>query len=86
LYAGRRIWDRQEGLFPKAWDDLREVKEITELGSMKLHLCDYHLEAGRLREAEGKTEEAEKHIKTAVEMINEMGYYRRDKEVKRVRR
>jgi len=77
---------RLQKQFSKAWDDLQEAKEIAELGSMKLHLCDYHLEAGRLCEAEGKTEEAERHFDTAAKMIEETGYHRRDKEVKKMKR
>ncbi len=72
---------RRQKQFSKAWDDLNEALEITESGSMKLYLTDYHLEAGRLCEAEGKTGEAKEHFKKAAEMIEEAGYHRRDKEV-----
>jgi len=67
--------------FSKAWDDLNEALEIVELGSMKLHLVDYHLEAGRLCEDEGKHDQAKTHFETAAKMIEETGYHRRDKEV-----
>jgi tetratricopeptide (TPR) repeat protein len=76
-------WQKQ---FSNAWDDLKEAKEIAELGSMKLYLVDYHLEAGRLCEAERKIEEAERHFEIAAKMIEETGYHRRDKEVKKVSR
>jgi tetratricopeptide (TPR) repeat protein len=76
---------RWQKLFSKAWDDLNEALEIAESGSMKLHLVDYHLEAGRLYEDEGKNEQAVTHFKTAAEMIEETGYHRRDKEVKKLR-
>ena len=76
---------RRQKQFSKAWDDLNEAMEIAELGSMKLHLVDYHLEAGRLCEAEGKKQEANDHFKTAAKMIEETGYHRRDKEVKKMR-
>lgn len=72
---------RRQKLFSKAWDDLNEALEIAELGSMKLHLVDYHLEAGRLCEDEGNKIGAEEHFKIAAKMIEETGYHRRDKEV-----
>jgi tetratricopeptide (TPR) repeat protein len=72
---------RRQKQFSKAWGDLNEALEIAELGSMKLHLVDYHLEAGRLCEAEGKTVEAKEHFKKAAKLIEETGYHRRDKEV-----
>jgi tetratricopeptide (TPR) repeat protein len=43
---------RLQGQFSRAWDDLNEAKEIAEAGDMKLHLVDYHLEAGRVSSAE----------------------------------
>jgi len=67
--------------FSRSWNDLNEALEITELGSMRLYLADYHLEAGRLCLAEKKILEAKKHFNTAKEMIDKMGYHRRDKEV-----
>ena len=73
---------RQQQQFSKAWDDLNEALEIAESGSMKLHLVDYHLEAGRLCEAEGKHDQAVVHFKTAAKMIEETGYHRRDGEVR----
>ncbi|NIM11593.1 MAG: hypothetical protein GTO45_05820 [Candidatus Aminicenantes bacterium] len=76
-------WQRQ---YDRAWADLNEAKEIAGTGSMYLHLCDYHLEAGRLCLAEGKTEEADHHFSMAKKMIEETGYHRRDKEVERLRR
>ncbi|HLP60038.1 MAG TPA: hypothetical protein VK186_14450, partial [Candidatus Deferrimicrobium sp.] len=63
-----------------AHDDLFEAREIAELGHMKLHLCDYHLEAGRLCEAEGKSDEAGGHFREAKAIVEETGYGRRKKE------
>ncbi len=68
--------------FSRAWEDLNEAKEIADLGDMKLHLVDYHLEAARLSSAEGKDADADFHFKTAAKMIEETGYHRRDKEIK----
>jgi len=72
---------RLQGLFSRAREDLNEAGEIAQLGDMKLHLVDYHLEAGRLCSAEDKPGEAQKHFKTAAKMIEETGYHRRDSEI-----
>jgi hypothetical protein len=52
---------------------------------MKLYLCDYHLEAGRLCLAEEKNKQAEHHFSTAREMIRETGYFRRREETQKRR-
>jgi tetratricopeptide (TPR) repeat protein len=80
----------------KAQKDLDEAFTIATRGGMGLHLADCHLEFARLQVAKLKglnvqtfqpdnlpTElvEARKHLVTAKEMINKMGYHRRDKEV-----
>jgi len=72
---------RRQKQFSNAWDDLKEAEEIATLGSMKLYLVDYHLEAGRLCKDEGKVDEAKYHFETAARMIKETGYHRRDGEV-----
>jgi hypothetical protein len=63
---------------------LNEAREIAELGDMKLHLVDYHLEARRVCSAEGKSDEAKEHFETAKKMIEETGYHRRDEEVEKI--
>jgi tetratricopeptide (TPR) repeat protein len=80
LFA-RAAFYRIRGEFSKAWQDLNEALEIAELGSMKLFMADYHLEAGRLCLAEKKISEAKNHFNIAKKMIDKMGYHRRDKEV-----
>ncbi|MCP5106077.1 MAG: hypothetical protein GY950_22015, partial [bacterium] len=70
--------------FDNAWIDLNETLEIAEIGGMKLHITDYHLEAAWLCRDEGKGMESEKHVKIAEEMIEETGYLRRGKEVKEI--
>ena len=71
--------------------------EIAERGEMGLHLADYHLEASRLAIAEAKEEakaeekeeklkQAREHLETAAEMIEKMGYHRRDGEVEELRK
>ncbi|NIM16069.1 MAG: TIR domain-containing protein [Candidatus Aminicenantes bacterium] len=77
----RAAFYRLQKDFSKARDDLNEALEIAELGSMKLYLADYHLEAGKLYEAEGNAEEALHHFQTAKEMMEKMGYKRKLKEV-----
>jgi tetratricopeptide (TPR) repeat protein len=69
--------------FEKAWQDLNEAFEIAELGSMKLYIADYHLEAGRLCRTQNNENEAQEHFRTAKTLIEEMGYHRRDGEVQR---
>jgi tetratricopeptide (TPR) repeat protein len=66
--------------YAKSQDDLSEARDIAELGEMKLHLCDYHLEAGRLCHAQGKMEEAAEHFQAAKAIVEETGYFRRKKE------
>ncbi|MCP5104339.1 MAG: TIR domain-containing protein, partial [bacterium] len=68
--------------YPKAWEDLNEAKEIALLGNMKLFLCDYHLEAGKLCKEEGKNKDAEEHFEKARELIQETGYKRRELKIK----
>ncbi len=77
----RAACSRLQGNFSHAWEDLNEAKEIAELGDMKLHLVDYHLESARVSSAEGKSDEAGSHFKTAAKMIEETGYHRRDAEI-----
>jgi tetratricopeptide (TPR) repeat protein len=72
---------RHQQEFKAAREDLQEALEIAQLGSMKLFLADYHLEAGKLCEAQGKQEDARKHFNTVKEMMEEMGYERKWKEV-----
>jgi tetratricopeptide (TPR) repeat protein len=72
---------RRQQQFSLAWVDLNKALEIAGSRSMKLHLVDYHLEAARLCQDEGKTVEAKEHVKKAAEIIEETGYHRRDSEI-----
>lgn len=65
----------------RAEHDLSEVLRIATRSEMGLHLADYHLESARLRIAQGDKEKAQEHLTTAKEMIDRMGYHRRDEEV-----
>ncbi|MCX6581157.1 MAG: toll/interleukin-1 receptor domain-containing protein [Candidatus Aminicenantes bacterium] len=73
----RAAYFRWQGDFDAARTDLCEAREIAESGDMKLFICDYHLEAARLCEAEGKTTDAAEHSRAADALIEETGYYRR---------
>jgi len=84
-HLARALLARAEGLrllkdYARAWDDLSETLDIAELGGMKLFICDYHLEAGRLCRAQDNDTEAAEHFQTAKKLIEETGYHRRDGE------
>ncbi len=66
--------------YARARDDLAEALDIAELGGMKLFICDYHLEAGRLCHDQGMEKEAEEHLRVAKELVEETKYFRREKE------
>jgi tetratricopeptide (TPR) repeat protein len=88
-YLPRALFSRAEcyrlqNQFTKAGADLDQAREIAEPGSMKLHLVDYHLEAGRLCEAGGKSQEAEGHRLKAKELIKKTGYARRNGEAEKL--
>ncbi|MCP5046624.1 MAG: hypothetical protein GY940_05605, partial [bacterium] len=70
--------------FHHAWTDLNEAHEIAQMGEMKLHLVDYHLEAAKLCKDEGDQEKAGEHLREAEGMITETGYLRRGKEVEEI--
>ncbi|MEA1909270.1 MAG: hypothetical protein U9N43_09645, partial [Euryarchaeota archaeon] len=59
-----------------------EAMTIAERGEMGLHQADCHLEYARLYLAMGKKEDARRRLDTAREMVDEMGYHRRDREVR----
>ncbi len=75
---------RFKGEYGRAERDLAEVLRIATRGGMGLHLADYHLESARLHLAQGNHEKAREHWKTAKEMIERMGYHRRDNEVNKI--
>jgi tetratricopeptide (TPR) repeat protein len=72
---------RHSGDLVQAERDLMEVHRLATRSGMNIFLADYHLESGRLRVAQKDKEKARGHLLTAKEMINRMGYHRRDKEV-----
>ncbi len=70
--------------FDLAGADIDEAKEIAKRGSMGLIQAECHLEYARLYLAQGKKENAETNSEMAKEMIEQMGYHRRDKDVKEI--
>jgi tetratricopeptide (TPR) repeat protein len=89
----RAEYCRVIGDLVKAQRDLDEVFSIATRGGMGLHLADCHLGYARLALARGTDErrgeamlrpyrdDARAHLSTAKEMIEKMGYHRRDNEV-----
>ena len=70
--------------------DLDEVIDIATRdaangGTLKLFLCDAHLEYARLRLAQQKQDEAREHLEKAAALVDECGYHRRDREVAALR-
>jgi hypothetical protein len=79
---GRAAFFRATEDWPLAHRDLEEALEIAQRCGIKLYEADAHLEYARLHLAEGKKEEARKSLDLARPMIQQMGYHRRDREVK----
>jgi len=72
---------RVKGEYLQAKQELAEVLRIATRGGMGLYVADYHLESARLFLAEGNRVHGRDHLAAAKEMIDRMGYHRRDKEV-----
>jgi tetratricopeptide (TPR) repeat protein len=77
---------RLTGAYTQAQRDLDEALRITTRGSMRLHESDCHLESARLALAMGDRASARKAWEMAKSMVEEMGYHRRDEEVKEIER
>jgi tetratricopeptide (TPR) repeat protein len=75
------VLHRFTGDYGRAERDLAEALRIATRGGMGLHLADYYLKYARLQLAQGNKDKALEHYGTAKEMIERMGYHRRDKEV-----
>ena len=67
--------------FESAERDLAEAYRIAKRSGMGLNLVDYHIQSTRLRRAQDNKTKAREHLAVAKELINRMGYHRRDKEV-----
>ena len=73
---------RVTGALDKARRDLDEASSIATRGGMRLHEADCHLEYARLHLATGEKDNARDSWAKAKQMIEEMGYHRRDTAVK----
>jgi tetratricopeptide (TPR) repeat protein len=73
---------RTMGDLGRAQADLDEAFSIATRGGMRLHEADCRLEYARLYLARGEKEPARASLAAAREMVEEMGYHRRDGEVK----
>ena len=67
--------------YNRAQRDLTEVHRIATRSEMNLYLANYYLESARLQLAQDDKDKGRDHLTAAKEMINRMGYHRRDKEV-----
>jgi hypothetical protein len=77
-----RLLERQAPGSPdRARADLEEALSIATRGGMRLHEADCHLEYARLHLACGEKEKARQSLAKAKQMIEDMGYHRRDGEV-----
>ncbi|MEW6207057.1 MAG: hypothetical protein AB1631_01725 [Acidobacteriota bacterium] len=77
----RAALHRFTGDYARVERDLNETFRIAKRCGMNLYLADYHLESARLHLAQGNCDKAREHLATAKEMIERMGYHRRDREV-----
>jgi len=68
----------------QAHSDLDEAMSIARRSSMGLHQADCHVEYARLYLAQGKKEKARESWLKAEEMIQRMGYHRRDKDLREI--
>lgn len=82
----RAEYYRLTNAFDRAQKDLNEAFSIAERSGMGLHLADCHLGYARLALARSLQEDARGHLNIAKEMIDRMGYHRRDGEVEEIER
>lgn len=73
----RAHWRIQAQRPAPALQDLEEVYEIAESGSMGLYLVDWHIAMSRLRRMEGDDAAAAQHKAEALKRVQETGYLRR---------
>lgn len=83
----RALVHRLTGNHSLAQHDLQEVFDIAEPSGMRLHLTDYHLEAARLANDMGESQETiQHHLQAAADLIQQTGYHRRDGELAELQR
>jgi tetratricopeptide (TPR) repeat protein len=77
---------RVKGEFEQSQSDLDEAMRVATRGSMGLHEADCHLEYARLYLAQDEKKLARESWGKAKEMIERMGYHRRDRDVEEIGR
>ena len=70
--------------FSRTRADLDEASSIAVRSKMEAHQADCHLGYARLFASQGEEEKAQESWAKAKEMIERMGYHRRDKDVKEI--
>lgn len=80
--CSRAEYYRLTGALEKAKRDLDEAYAIATRGGMRLFETDCHLEYARWYLASGDKDKAREHSAIAKKMVGEIGYHRRDGEVK----
>lgn len=73
---------RQIGSFKYAQKDLDEVFILATRCGMRLYTIDYHLEQARLFIGQSQPQRSSAHVAEARKLIAEVGYHRRDAELK----
>jgi len=72
---------RFQNLYPKAFEDINEILEISERSQMDRYIADYHIEYCHLCFQTKKYDEVISHFKLAQDMIHKIKYFRRVKEI-----
>jgi tetratricopeptide (TPR) repeat protein len=75
----RADWHLHSQRPAEAAQDLEEVRDIAESGSMGLYLVEYHIAMARLRRLEGQPEQSAQHRAEALRRIEETGYRRAER-------
>ena len=75
---------RAMGDLGRARADLDEALSIATRGGMRLFEADCRLEYARLHLARGEKELAQANLGAARKMVEEMGYHRRDEEMREI--
>ncbi len=78
----RATCHRLRGDLSAAKADLDEALEIAERGSMRLFICDAHLEWARLCLQQGEAETARRYVALVRKLVDETGYGRWEREVR----
>jgi class 3 adenylate cyclase/tetratricopeptide (TPR) repeat protein len=77
---------RIEGAFDRAMAEIDEAMAVATRGALALHQADCLLGYARLYLSRGETEQARESWSRAYEMIERLGYHRRDQDVQEIER